>query len=148
MHCPKSRAVHLEQLARKRVSSRQAEICCNWLPYQRPYSFASQPFGCFAKYEIAACCPYGVSIKNILIVKETSLIFKYKNVEIIQVFVIFSARAFHIEQKQPNPIKENFSGFVLKNGIARFPPPFLSFSSLRVTIIPESKWAAAPGSSP
>ena len=25
---------------------------CNWLPFYRPYSFAPQSFGWFAKYEV------------------------------------------------------------------------------------------------
>ena len=27
-------------------------IFCNWLPFYRPYSFASQPFGCFAHIQL------------------------------------------------------------------------------------------------
>ena len=41
---------------KKALPSRQ-RTCCSWLPFERPFSFASQAFACFAIVFICICCP-------------------------------------------------------------------------------------------
>ncbi len=61
-------------------------ICCNWLPFNRPYSFASHPFECFAKYYFNSIVRY-LSIRffpfsiqsHIYAMTATNISFLYSN---------------------------------------------------------------------
>ena len=128
-------------------------ILCNWLPFYRPCSFASQTFVCFANYFLLQLSQRGnfITSQYFTMCEQnfTALIYEkvkkennryicigiYSNcspasakVIFVYMFLMISRKVTFVTQKFANPNKSNtFHNYLLTSGSSAYSPAYPSF---------------------
>jgi len=128
-------------------------ILCNWLPFYRPCSFASQTFVCFANYFLLQLSQRGnfITSQYLTMCEQnfTALIYEKAKKEnnryicigihsncspasakviFVYMFLMISRKVTFVTQKFANPNKSNtFHNYLLTSGSSAYSPAYPSF---------------------